>query len=64
MEYHLALGGVFMRRSCRRPRPRPLGCAAILAGVAILLGMILPAGFWWVALAIALIALGIWLIRC
>jgi hypothetical protein len=50
-----------MRRPCRRPRI--LGCAAIIAGVMILLGMLLPAGFWWVALAIGLIALGIWLIR-
>ena len=50
-----------MRRPCRRPRP--FGCAAIAAGVLILLGLILPAGFWWVALAIGLIVFGIWLLR-
>ena len=50
-----------MRRPCRSPSP--LGLAAICAGVLILLGLLLPAGFWWVALAMALILLGLWIIR-
>ena len=46
---------------CRRRRNgNTLGCLVVLAGVLI----VLPAGFWWFALAIALICGGIWLLRC
>lgn len=48
----------------RRNRGCFLGWFAVLGGVVIIFALVLPAGFWWFALAIALIALGIWLIRC
>ena len=41
-----------------------MGWLVILAGIVILLALILPAGFWWFALAIALICFGAWLLRC
>ena len=47
----------------RRKRGPSIGWLVILAGVLIILAMILPPGFWWFALAIALIAAGIWLLR-
>ena len=34
-----------------------------IGGSVIILALILPAGFWWFALAAALIAGGIWLLR-
>ena len=40
------------------------GCAAIGVGLTILLALILPAGFWWFLFGAALIAFGIWYIRC
>ena len=30
----------------------------------IILALVLPAGFWWFALGGALIAAGVWLLRC
>ena len=39
-----------------------IGIACVVAGVFIILA--LPAGFWWFALGGALIAAGIWLLRC
>lgn len=39
------------------------GRIAIITGIVIILAMILPVGFWWFALAAALISLGIWIIR-
>lgn len=50
---------------CRRRRNgNTLGCLVVLAGVLIILALVLPAGLWWFALAIALICGGIWLLRC
>ena len=50
---------------CRRRRNgNTLGCLVVLAGVLIILALVLPAGFWWSALAIAPICGGIWLLRC
>ena len=40
-----------------------LGAVAIVAGALIILAMLLPAGFWWLALGVALIVAGIWLLR-
>ena len=40
------------------------GCAAILAGLVIILSLVLPTEFWWFLFAALLIALGIWYIRC
>lgn len=40
-----------------------LGIIAIAAGVLIILAMLLPTGFWWLALGAALIAAGFWLLR-
>ena len=31
---------------------------------ALILALVLPAGFWWFALGGALIAAGVWLLRC
>lgn len=41
-----------------------LGIFCIVVGILIILSMILPAGFWWFALGVALIAAGIWCVRC
>jgi hypothetical protein len=46
-----------------RPGLRTLGFIAIAAGAFILMAMILPSGFWWFAAAIALIILGVRIIR-
>lgn len=41
-----------------------LGCAAIVAGLVIILALVLPVEFWWFIFAALLIALGIWYMRC
>ena len=41
-----------------------LGCCAIGLGAVILLALIVPAGFWWFLAGAALIAGGIWYMRC
>lgn len=41
----------------------PVGCAAIIAGVVIILALILPTDFWWFVLAAVLIFAGLWYIR-
>ncbi len=41
-----------------------LGCIAIVVGLLIILALVLPTEFWWFIFAAALIALGIWYIRC
>ena len=41
-----------------------IGIACVVAGVFISLALVLPAGFWWFVLGGALIAAGIWLLRC
>ena len=41
-----------------------IGIACVVAGVFIILALVLPAGFWWFALGGALIAAGVWLLRC
>ena len=38
--------------------------ACVVTGVLIILALVLPAGFWWFALGGALIAAGVWLLRC
>ncbi len=38
---------------------RPVGRCIIGLGVLIILALILPGGFWWFILGVALIALGI-----
>ncbi|MGE4352635.1 MAG: hypothetical protein AB7D36_00940 [Oscillospiraceae bacterium] len=43
--------------------PKSIGCLAITLGTIILLGMLLPAGFWWFILAVGLIICGLWLLR-
>ena len=48
----------------RRGRHCVLAISAIALGLLIILGVMLPGVFWWLLLAGALIALGIWLIRC
>ena len=40
------------------------GLVCIALGAVIILGMILPKAFWWFLLGAALIALGVYLIRC
>jgi len=46
----------------KRRRGNNIGCYVVLAGIVIILALILPAGFWWFALAVALIVIGIGLI--
>ena len=53
-------GAVYMRRG----RRGFLGCAAIGAGLIIILSLVLPTDFWWFVLAIILISAGIWFLRC
>lgn len=40
------------------------GCLAVILGIVIILALILPVGFWWFALAAALIVGGLIFIRC
>ena len=40
------------------------GCVAIGAGLVIICSLVLPGEFWWFIFAAALIALGIWALRC
>lgn len=40
-----------------------LGIVSIIIGVLIILGMVLPSGFWWFILGGALIAAGLCLLR-
>lgn len=40
-----------------------LGVASIIIGVLIILAMLLPSGFWWLALGAALIVVGLCLLR-
>lgn len=35
------------------------GCFVVIGGIVIILALILPAGFWWFLLALALIVAGI-----
>lgn len=46
-----------------RCRWRRVGLIVAGAGVFIILALILPAGFWWFALGVALIAAGIAILK-
>lgn len=48
----------------RRGRRCLWGMAAVIAGLVILLYLLLPARFWWFALAAGLIGFGLWVMRC
>lgn len=48
----------------RKGRRCVLALAVIAVGVLIILALLLPGEFWWLLLAVALIALGIWMLRC
>lgn len=57
MEYYDAGdGGFFMRR--RGPLCGLIGCLMIVLGVFIVFAMVLPPGFWWFIIGVALIAVG------
>ena len=51
-----------MRRR-RRTRLLP-GLICVGVGLVIILSMILPVKFWWFVLGMALIGLGLYLMRC
>lgn len=51
------------RNNCGRPCGHWGGCLAIGLGVLILLGLLLPSGFWWIVSAAALICGGIAVLR-
>ncbi len=51
------------RNNCGRGCGRAGGCVAIAVGTLILLGLILPSGFWWAICAAALICGGIAVMR-
>lgn len=53
-------GAIFVRRG----RRSIWGFVAIVAGIFILLSLILPSEFWWFLIAVSLIAVGIWYLRC
>lgn len=57
MEQFYATGGVFFMRRWR-PAGAVLGFLMIVLGVLIVFAMLLPAGFWWFLLGVALIACG------
>ena len=61
-EYLDAKGGFCMYN--RRRIRCLLGIFCIVVGILIILRMILPAGFWWFILGVALIAAGVWCVRC
>lgn len=48
----------------RRGRGPFAGQCAVIVGVIILLGLLLPQWLWWVVCAAVLIWGGIWLMRC
>ena len=58
----------YVRRRCfyvpEAEKREYAGLPGCPGGVLIILALVLPAGFWWFALAIALICGGIWLLRC
>jgi hypothetical protein len=61
------LGIYFTERGfiMRRPhRGRPIGALIVCAGLLIILTLVLPSGFWWFFLGIALIVIGILILRC
>lgn len=47
----------------RKGRHNICAMAAILAGFLIMLSQLLPKQFWWLMLAFALIAFGVWRLR-
>lgn len=47
-----------MRRKNKR-----WGCAAIAAGLIIILALVLPEKIWWLLLALALLSLGVWYMK-
>ena len=52
-----------MRRG--RHAQNTFGLILIALGVLIILSMVLPAGFWWLALGVGLVVLGVtWSKRC
>lgn len=57
--------GISMRRNCCGPnrRGQPCGWVAVVLGMLILLGLILPEGFWWIVCAAALICGGLAILR-
>lgn len=48
----------------RNGRGQTWGWAAICVGSVILLGLVLPTWFWWLACGILLVLGGVWLLRC
>ena len=54
-------GGIIMRR--RGKGGCTLGLVLIAVGILIILGILLPTGFWWFVLAGILIAIGVCLLR-
>ena len=57
----LPLGGFFMRR---RRSKQPWGLILVTAGIIVLMSLILPEGFWWFMLGVALITCGVYICRC
>lgn len=48
----------------RPHRRNPIGAYIVCAGIFIILALILPSGFWWFFLGVALIVIGIMIFRC
>ena len=48
----------------RRGRRSVAAVTVLCLGLVILFSVMLPGVFWWLLLSGALIALGIWLLRC
>jgi len=42
---------------------RRIGCLIILLGIGVFLALVMPPGFWWFALGVGLICVGICVMR-
>ncbi len=47
-----------------RNRGSLIGCISIAAGLAVILSLLLPTGFWWFLFGTGLVAAGIWMNKC
>ena len=49
----------------KRPLPKQVGRVLVIAGVLIVSYLVLPSGFWWFLIGVAMIVAGVcWTKRC
>lgn len=44
----------------KRPLPKQVGRVLVTAGVLIVSYLVLPSGFWWFLVGVAMIVAGVW----